>query len=86
MKIKKFKCIIDNGDEIFREYIPATSKRQLMDTWCDMGDFIKIIEMPGYLPSAAAVRKTLSENGYGKAECDFVYRILSNFVEGTEAD
>ncbi|WP_124066247.1 hypothetical protein [Clostridium sp. E02] len=84
MKIKKFECIIDDGEHVWKEYIPATSKKKLMNTWRGNGDFIKIEEIPEYLPSALSVRETLEKSGYGKAECDLVYRILYQYVEGTE--
>lgn len=86
MKIKKFECIIANGENVLVEYIPATSKRELMNTWGGNGEFVRIKEIPEYLPSALSVRKTLEKNGYGKAECDLVYRILYQYVEGTESN
>lgn len=84
MKIKKYECIIDDGEHLYREYIPALNKKDLMARWGGNGDFVQIKEVPDYLPDAARVRDDLARMGYGKAEQDFVYRILSNYVEGTE--
>lgn len=86
MRIKKFECVIEDGDNVYKEYIPATSKRELLKTWGGNGKFVRVKEIPEYLPSAAFVRKTLEQNGYGKAECDLVYRILYQYVEGTSED
>lgn len=83
MKIKKFECIIEDGENAWKEYIPATSKKELLKNWGGNGEFIRIKEIPEYLPSAAFVRDTLQKNGYGKAECDLVYRILHQYVQGT---
>lgn len=83
MTIKKFECIIDDGKDVYKEYIAATSKKELLKKWGGAGEFVRIKEVPEVLPSAAFVRKTLEQNGYGKAECDLVYRILHQYVEGT---
>lgn len=86
MLIKKFECIIDDGHDVFKTYIPATSKSELMKKWGGNGEFVRIKEVPEYLPSAICVRTDLEKCGYGKAECELIYRILSEYVEGTEAD
>lgn len=86
MRIKKFECIIDDGQHVWKEYIPATSVPELKKVWGGNGEFVRIKEIPEYLPSAARVRETLEANGYGQAECDLVYRILHQYVEGTSVD
>lgn len=83
-KIKKFEVVIDDGDSVFKAYIPALSKKDLSVRWGGNGDIIRVKEVPEILPKADTVRQTLEDAGYGQAECDIVYRILSQYVEGTE--
>lgn len=86
MKIKKFECILDDGQNVWKEYIPATSKKELLKNWGGNGEFVKIKEVPACLPSAEVVRSTLVDNGFEQAECDLVYRILCMYVEGTSGE
>ena len=82
--IKKYEVVVDDGTTIFKAYIPAFSKKDLTARWGGNGDIIRVKEVPEILSSAEKVRDTLASNGYTQAECDFVYRILSQYVEGTE--
>lgn len=84
VSIKKFECIIDDGSNVFKEIIPAVNKKDLMARWGNNGDFVRVKEIPDFLPSAEAVRSVLKDGGLSEAECDFVYRVLVQYVEGTE--
>ena len=83
VKIHKYEVVFENGAEIGKKYIPALSEKELREKWGDQGDIIRIKEVADYLPDAARVRDDLMKMGYGAAELDFVYRILSDYVEGT---
>lgn len=84
VKIHKYEVVIDLGyDQIVKKYIPALSEKELREKWERQGDIIRIKEVPEYLPDAARVRDDLMKMGYGAAELDFIYRILSEYVEGT---
>ena len=85
LQIHKYEVIIDDGTNIYKEFIPATSEKELREVWGGNGEIIRIKEVPDYLPDASRVRDDLKSKGYGDAEVDFVYRILHQFVVGTEA-
>jgi len=65
MTIKKFECIIDDGEHVWKEYIPATSKKELMNTWGGNGEFVKIKEFPNichqHYQSEKLLKKTATE-------------------------
>lgn len=82
-KIHKYEVIFDDGENIYKEYIPALSEKDLCNQWGGNGDIVRIKEVPDYLPDAGRVRDDLAKLGYGKAEQDFIYRILYGYVEGT---
>ena len=84
VKIHKYEVVIDLGSEISKKYIPALSEKELREKWGNQGDIIRVKEVPEYLPDAARVRDDLMKMGYGAAELDFIYRILSEYVEGTK--
>ena len=85
-KLHKYEAIIDDGQNVYKVYTVAENKKGV-ETFCaGNGEIVRIKEIPEYLPSAAFVRDTLARNGYGAAECDLIYRLLYQFVEGTEAE
>lgn len=85
-KLHKYEIIIDDGRNVYKVHTVAENKKAA-EKFCEgNGEVIRIKEIPEYLPSAAFVRDTLARNGYGEAECDLIYRLLYQFVEGTEAE
>ena len=85
-KLHKYEAILDDGYNCFKVYTVAENKKSVEAFCAGNGEVIRIKEIPEYLPSAARVRDDLERMGYGKAECDLIYRLLYQFVEGTEAE
>lgn len=85
-KLHKYEAIIDDGQNVYKVHTVAENKKGVESFCAGNGEIIRIKEIPEYLPSAARVREDLRRCGYGEAECDLVYRLLYQFVEGTEAE
>lgn len=83
IKIKKYKCRLNDGKNVWDEYIPAISKKELLREWGGSVEFESIEEVPKCLPSAMMVRNSMEKTGFGKSECDLVYMILREYVTGT---
>lgn len=83
LKIKKYACVLDDGKNVFKTYIPATSKRDLQREWAGNGEFVSIKELPDLLCSSNRVADDLRSIGYGEAECQFIERLLSRYLVGT---
>lgn len=77
---------MDDGEHVWKEYIPATSKKELKNQWKGNGEFVRIKEVPEILPSAIRVIEALEKDGFGKAECNLIYRLLYQYVDGTKED
>lgn len=84
-KLKKFEVILDDGD-VFKIYTVGESAKSVSKALEGNGEIVRIKEVPDILPSAAIVRDTLNNSGYGKAECDIVYRLLYQYLDGTSED
>lgn len=83
-KIHKYEVIIDDGQSVFKAYVPGLSEKDVTAKWSGNGEIVRIKDVSAeYLPDAARVRDDLAKMGYGAAEQDFIYRILSQYVEGT---
>ena len=81
-----YEAIIDDGQHVYKVHTVAESKKGVESFCAGNGEIVRIKEIPEYLPSAARVRDDLRRIGYGEAECDLIYRLLYQFVEGTESD
>lgn len=66
---KIFKCIIDDGRNVFKEYLPAKTKKELLSVWGGNGDFEKIEDVTKDFPiDIDKLRDTLQKAGYGVPE------------------
>ena len=82
-KLKKFEVILDDGSNVLRIHTVGESAKSVSKTLEGNGEIVRIKEVPDILPSAAIVRDTLKNSGYGDAECDIVYRLLYQYLDGT---
>lgn len=85
-KLHKWEIIVDDGQNVFKIHNVAENKKEAAKIAEGSGEVVRIKEIPDYLPSAARVRADLIRCGYGEAEADLVYRLLYQYVEGTDAD
>lgn len=75
-----YKTIIsDYKGNCFMEYIPAKSKKEVIEHWGGNGDFEKIeeVEYPIHLES---VQNALEKDGFGRAEVDIIIRTLAKSI------
>lgn len=76
--LKIWEVIVDDGTDVFKTSICATSKRELRDVWGGNGEFLKITDVTEKYPiSVDEVKAALEKSGFGKNEILLVGEILA---------
>lgn len=76
--LKIFEVVVDDGADVFKTSICATSKRELKEVWGGNGDFLKITDVTEKHPIYIDKVKTALENAdFGKIEVMLITEILS---------
>ena len=76
--LKIWEVIVDDGTDVFKTSICATSKRELRDVWGGNGEFLKITDVTEKYPiSVDEVKSALEKSGFGKNEILLVGEILA---------
>jgi hypothetical protein len=79
---KIYECIIDDGNAIYKEFIPADNKKKMLNQWGGNGNFIRIKDVTEEYPiSLDCVMKALKAAGFGHIECDIIRRTLSDEIK-----
>lgn len=71
--MKLFKCIIDDGQQVFKVFKAAKSKKALLDIYGGNGQFEKIEDVSENYPiHVVYLEKILREQRYGEAEISLI--------------
>lgn len=80
--LKVYECIIDEGRTIYKEFIPAKNKKELLKKWGCNGEFIKIKDVTSDYPiSEKCVIEALQMRNFGQIEQDIIIRALREIIE-----
>ena len=85
--MKLFKCIIDNGDNVFKTYLAAKNKKDLLAKNAGNGNFEKITDETGELftpESPNMLRDSLTSTGWGAPETELICALLEEHITQTE--
>lgn len=82
-KLHKYEVILDDGNDVMKIFTVGESAKAVSKTLMGNGEIVRVKEIPDVLPSAAVVREALKNSSFGEAECDIVYRLLYQYLEGT---
>lgn len=81
--MKVYKCIIDDGQDVFKTYLSAKSKKDLLSKYSGNGSFEKITDITGELFTSESVdmlRETLLNNGWGEPETNLISALLQEHL------
>ncbi len=77
--VKLFKCIIDDGKNVYKVFLPAKTKKELMNVWGGNGEFEKIEDVTAdFRIDVDFLRNVLQKNGYGEAEERLICYLVEN--------
>ena len=78
--MKMFTCIIDDGNDVYKETVPAKNKKEMLERWGGNGEFVKIEDTTDqFLTADGAVEllsDTLAKAGYGVPEQRLLVALL----------
>lgn len=76
--LKIYEVVVDDGTDVFKTSICATSKRELKDKWAGNGEFLKITDVTDKYPiSVEKVEDALENAGFNRGEVMLITEILS---------
>lgn len=81
--MKIFKCIIDDGKNVFKTYLAAKNKKDLLAKNAGNGEFEKITdETEEYftLESVNKLRDSLTSTGWSKPETELICALLEDHI------
>ena len=80
--MKIYKLIIsDYKGGCYLEYIPAKSKKEVLDIYGGNGEIEKLEEFNDYIIDISTLTRTLQQAQYGKMEIDIITRVLYNTIK-----
>lgn len=82
--IKMFKCIVDDGKDVFKAFLPAKDKKELLSVWGGNGDFVVIEDVTeDYAIDVNKLRDTLQRAGYGVPEERMICYLVDKFYKNS---
>lgn len=85
--MKIFRCIIDDGKDVFKTYLAAKNKKDLLSKYAGNGDFEKITdETKEYFTfeSVNKLRDSLTHTGWSKPETELICALLEDHIAQRE--
>lgn len=85
--MKLFKCIIDDGKDVFKTYLAAKNKKDLLAKNAGNGNFEKITdETKEYFTfeSVNKLRDSLTATGWGAPETELICALLEEHIAQRE--
>ena len=76
--MKKFKVYVESGEDVFVEYIPAKSEKEVRKIVTDIYgcDIIKVKDVTDEITISAAIIAEELKHRFGNAEIDIITRAL----------
>lgn len=82
--MKLYEVIIDNGEDVYKEYGCAKNKKEFAKRYSGNGEFVRLTDVTNkYLnfDSVSVLDKCLKETGWGKAERTILCELLMEHLE-----
>lgn len=83
--MKLFKCIVDDGENVFKTLTAAKSKKELLEIYGGNGTFEKIEDLTNEYfteTSVACLNKSLKSSGWGEGEINIICALLDQHIKG----
>ena len=81
--MRLFKCIIDDGCDIFKTFVPARNKNELLKVYGGNGDFIIIEDVTNLFINnniINAIEADLQKAGWDEIQIRFIKAILERNI------
>lgn len=83
--INMYECIIDDGRDVFKTYLPGQSENALKEEWNGNGDFVRIQDVTNDFPiDVRHLHDVLKAGGYGLAEERLICYLVEEFYAGVK--
>lgn len=83
--MKLFKCIVDDGENVFKTLTAAKSKKELLEIYGGNGTFEKIEDLTNEYfteTSVACLNKSSKSSGWGEGEINIICALLDQHIKG----
>lgn len=85
--MKLFKCIVDDGENVFKTLTAAKSKKELLEVYGGNGTFEKIEDVTNeyfsdLIASIECLEESLRRTGYGEGEISILCALLDQHIKG----
>lgn len=83
--MKLFKCIVDDGENVFKTLTAAKSKKELLEIYGGNGTFEKIEDVTNEYfteTSVACLNTSLKRTGWGEGEINIICALLDQHIKG----
>lgn len=83
--MKLFKCIVDDGKDVFKTLAAAKSKKNLLDVYGGNGTFEKIEDVTNEYFTETTVEKLnddLMRMGWGEGERKLICALVEQHIDG----
>lgn len=83
--MKLFKCIVDDGENVFKTLTAAKSKKELLEIYGGNGTFEKIEDVTNEYfteASVACLNTSLKRTGWGEGEINIICALLDQHIKG----
>lgn len=82
--MKLFECIVDDGQDVFKTFVAAQSKKELLSVYGGNGSFEKIKDVTkDYFTNTSVdfLRESLIKTGWGKGEIELITALLDEHIK-----
>lgn len=83
--MKLFKCIVDDGENVFKTLTAAKSKKELLEVYGGNGTFEKIEDVTNEYfteKSTEILAESLRRTNWGEAETTIICALLEQHIKG----
>lgn len=82
--MKVFKCIVDDGVNVFKSIVTAKSKKELLTVYGGNGEFVSVQDKTKELFAEHSVdylKSTLESNHWGELETKLICALLEEHIK-----
>ena len=83
--MKLFRCIVDDGENVFKTLTAAKSKKELLEVYGGNGTFEKIEDVTNEYfteKSVECLAESLRRTNWGEAETTIICALLEQHIKG----
>ena len=81
--MRLFKCIVDDGCDVFKTFVPARNKNELLKVYSDEGDFMSVEDVTNLFLNNNIINNIeadLQKAGWDEIQIRFIIAILERNV------